>query len=207
MKKSTRALMLVLALILFTGMAIGSGSSDTDEKSEKDILVDKASEEEADNTQEKADEEKDKPAQIGTRENPIPIGQAAKIGDNWEVAVLEIDEDAWETIKAENQFNDPPKEGHQFVLAKIEAKYVGDDSGTPWLDLSIKYLGSGGNSFDDSVGVKPDALDDKGEMFAGATVTGYDGWEVASDEVKGGLLIIEESLSFSDTRLFFEAVK
>lgn len=150
-------------------------------------------------------------APVGTRENPAPLGTEVKVGDNWRVAVVDIVEDAWPIIREENMFNEPPAEGHQFVMARLKFTYVGNESGTPWLDLMTGYLGANGVLYwrggDTSCGVIPDPIYDVDELFPGASAEANVCWSVPSSAVKGGLIAVEEFLSSDDTRVFFEGVK
>lgn len=151
--------------------------------------------------------ETDKNDELGTRANPVPIETEVKVGPNWNIAILEIVPDAWSIVKEENQFNDPPEEGNQFVMAKIRVSYVGEESDTPWTSLNIRYLGNDGNTYDSGIGVLPKPFIDIGEQFPGASADANIGWEVPVDSLVDGTIIIEESFSFEDTRVFFEGVR
>ena len=146
------------------------------------------------------------PAEVGTRNNPVPIGTSRTIGD-WEVSVVSVDLDAADAVAAENQFNDPPAEGHAFVIVGVSAKYVGKESGTFWTDVGGKILGADGNTFSDRCGVIPEDLTDEGETFGGATVTGNLCYSADAAQLEGALLIFEESLSFDDDGRAFFALK
>lgn len=146
-------------------------------------------------------------APLGTRQNPVPLGTMVQVGPNWQVAVLEINPDAWEILQQENMFNEPPEAGKQYVMARLRISYAGDESGTPWIELATKYLGSDGNTYSESCGVTPDPIMDIGEQFPGAVAEGYECWVVPSHAVKGGAIIVEESFSFADTRVFFAGVR
>jgi hypothetical protein len=144
---------------------------------------------------------------LGTRDAPLELGTVIEMGE-WTVAVTEVTLDATDAVMAENEFNDPPVEGRQFVLFRVEATYAGDDSGDPWLDFSWAIVGSGGNtfggaSFDDYCGVIPDALDERGETFPGGSVEGNVCVSAASDQLEGGTILVEETFSFEDTRAFY----
>ncbi|MEO8083374.1 MAG: hypothetical protein ABI780_06090 [Ardenticatenales bacterium] len=146
------------------------------------------------------------PAEAGTRNNPVPIGTTHKVGD-WEVNIVSVDLDAADTVAAENQFNDPPADGHTFVMVNLNAKYVGAESGTFWTEISGKVLGSGGNTFSDSCGVIPASLTDEGETFGGATITGNLCYSAEAAQLDGALLIFEKSFSLSDDGRTFFALK
>lgn len=145
------------------------------------------------------------PADAGTRENPYPAGSTVVLG-SYEVALGPTVKDATEQVAAENEFNEPPVEGRQFVMVPVTATYTGDESGTAWVDLSIQFVGSGGNTFgtgtDDYCGVIPNDLSDAGEMFAGATAEGNVCVSVPSDQVEGGVWMVEETFSFDGTSAF-----
>ena len=125
----------------------------------------------------------------GTRAQPIPVGTPATVGD-WMIVFDPTVPDAGEVIAAENQFNDPAPAGKQFVMATVHATYNGAGSKAAWLELRIQFVGVGGNTFGSSpadyCGTIPDALNDAGEVFAGATASGNECAAVASDQVAGG---------------------
>lgn len=197
MRRRILAVLVVLGLLLVLGVAgcnsaDGTGAEVVSDESE-DASVDEA---------EPASEEADA---IGTRQNPLPVGTTAKVG-SWEVAVTEVNTNANDVVAQANTFNEPPVEGSQYVLVTVNAKYVGDESGTFWVDMSYKFYGSGGNTFDsggESMAVAPNPISDAGETFPDASISGNIVFEVPADQLEGGAIIMEESLSFDDTRTFF----
>jgi hypothetical protein len=78
---------------------------------------------------------------LGTRANPIPIGDAARIGD-WSIAVQRVAPEGTEAVLAENQFNDPPQDGRQFFLINLAATFSGANSGSVLGDLRFQPLGN-----------------------------------------------------------------
>lgn len=186
-------LVVMLALLVVVGVA-GCGSSDG---TGAEVVSGDSPQQETE-----AAAEADAP---GTRTNPLPVGTTAKVGD-WEVTVTAVNTNANDAIAAANQFNDPPVAGSQFVLVTVDAKYAGEESGTFWVDMSYKFYGSGGNTFDSggqSMVVPPNPLSDAGETFPGAAVSGNMVFEVPTDQIEGGAIIMEGSFSFDDTRVFF----
>ncbi|MDT3439010.1 hypothetical protein [Pseudofrankia sp. BMG5.37] len=142
----------------------------------------------------------------GTRRNPVLAGTTVKIGD-WQVALGLTNLNANDQVAAENQFNAPPATGRQFVLVPVQVTYTGTESGTAWVNLSIKFYGAGGNTFgggpNDSCGVVPHDLIELGEMFPGANGSGNECVSVPADQVAGGAWIVEESFALDDNRVFF----
>jgi hypothetical protein len=141
---------------------------------------------------------------LGTRGNPAPIGATASIGD-WDVTITNVDRDATARVLEANMFNDEPVEGRSFVLWEVEAIYTGTESATAWIDLNWKIVGAAGNSFgsgmDDYCGVIPNSINDKGETFPGAVVTGNVCIAAESAQVDGGTILVEEL--FGGSRTFF----
>ena len=210
----------LLAAACGGGPADGSGVAVVeDEPSEVEVAEDESldasdddAEVEAVPDQDELDEEAEQdesPAddsELGTRDNPLEIGTRIEMGD-WTLAVTDVMLEAADAVMAENQFNDPPVDGRQFLMFSVDATYQGDDSGTAWLDFSWAIVGSAGNTFgtgmDDYCGVIPDPLDDTGETFPGGSVSGNVCVSAESDQVEGGTIRIEESFSFDDTRAFY----
>jgi hypothetical protein len=83
---------------------------------------------------------------LGMRENPIPMGQEAQVGDR-NVKVVSATLDATSSLLAEDEFSDPPQEGSQYVLVTIDATYTGTESSTFWMDMTLKLVGGKGNTF------------------------------------------------------------
>ena len=138
----------------------------------------------------------------GTRENPAPLGSVARVGD-WEISVVKVNTDAAKIVADENQFNEPPKAGYNFVLWEVEATYVGEESGELWLDTTWQVVGSAGNSFDESCGVIPNDISDAGETFSGATVKGNECVGVEKAQLDGATIMVESLFAVESDRTFF----
>lgn len=193
-----------LAAVATLAEASSSGEGDTivstdaaEDSAAADALTDEAPAGEASEEEGPTDD-----GALGTRTNPAPIGSTAQIGD-WQVTITKVTKNANKAVAKENSFNDEPKAGEQFVLWKVDGTYTGDESGTPWVDLSWKLLGSDGNTFNDSCGVIPDPLSDVGETFSGATVSGNVCVAAESAQLDGASILVEESFALDDSRTFF----
>lgn len=139
---------------------------------------------------------------LGTRENPAPLGSTARVGD-WEISVVKVNTDAAKIVAEENQFNEPPASGFNYVLWEIAAKYVGEESGNLWIDTTWKVVGFDGNSFSESCGVIPDDITDAGETFTGASVSGNDCKAVEAVQLDGATILVEASFDLESNRTFF----
>ena len=140
--------------------------------------------------------------ELGTRENPIPLGQEAQVGP-WKVKVADVTVQHHDFVLDHNQFNDAPEAGKQYVLITVEATRTGEDAAAFWVDMYYLFVGDGGNTFDSGFAVAPDSISDTGEAYKGASVSGNLVFQVPSDQVAGGALRLEESFSFEDTETFF----
>jgi len=138
---------------------------------------------------------------VGTRENPVPIGTPVDLGDGWQIAVLSVIPDATNVVLKENQFNAPPEPGNQFFLARIQVKYTGSGSDTFGGGYRLQAVGPssvGYSTFRNSAGVIPDPLPDS-ELFSGGVIEGNIGWEIKSSDAST-LVMYDNPISFGDSK-------
>lgn len=176
---------------------VPEGSGETDDSG--DVVVDETSPE---TTEAPASD-----SGAGTRDDPIPLGEAADTGDGWTVTVVDVNFDAAAAIAAENQFNEPPAAGRQFVMPTLEVTYDGTEAQANTFELGITAVGDGnveyGGSFDDSCGVTPNGLTDANDLFQGGSVTGTVCWSVETADIDSLVMIVEPSFSFEENPVFF----
>lgn len=110
-------------------------------------------------------------ADLGSRENPLPIGTTVILDDGmggiWEITLSPPTLEANKLVQDENMFNENPPEGFQYALLPVSAKYLGDDTGTPAWDLEFSFVSKAGTThkeFDVSV-VGPDELSNVNELY------------------------------------------
>src|SRR5690625_1268979 len=115
-------------------------------------------------TEEPTQESTEEPSpEAGTRENPFRIDDPVG-NDDWDIQLGEPYE-AWDEVRAENQFNDPPGEGMEFWILPVTVTYVGEETGDPFWDLDFGFVGDDSRTYDDDCGVIPDELYDVGEVY------------------------------------------
>lgn len=138
----------------------------------------------------------------GTRANPYPLGTEISQGD-WTVAINGVTPDATDQILAENQFNEPPAEGSQYLMVNITATYNGTDpeGATPW--VRAEYVTADGNtiSSSDAMVVEPDSFDSLSTLYEGASTTGNYAFAVPSDTALEGTVAITPDM-FGDKAFF-----
>lgn len=121
---------------------------------------------------------------LGTRENPMPRKTWVDLGDGWSINLCCVVPDATRAVLNENMFNDPPKAGHQFFLAKLTACYNGAGSDRFDGDYRLRAVGASNvaySTFENYCGVIPEKLPDP-EVFTGGCIEGYVGWEIRSSD-------------------------
>lgn len=135
-----------------------------------------------------------------------PFGTPVEVG-SWAITVTGVTPDDTETILEEHPFNDPPPTGMQFFVAHLEAEYVGSDSGSFWVDLTLKAVGESRvayEPFGSDCGSITDDIYDTGETFPGGKIAGNVCWTVHTGDVPTLVMLAEESFGFDDdTRVFF----
>lgn len=128
-----------------------------------------------------------------SRTNPAPINEVQTIAKeyfdvntNVSVRVMETirGNEAWEKVKAENQFNNPAPDGYEYILAKI-AFSVLDISN----DTAVSVSGWDFKSFsgkNEEIKVGPSTICPKpeleGKLFAGGSTEGYVVFTVKKDD-------------------------
>jgi hypothetical protein len=137
-------------------------------------------------------------------DSPLAVGRVARIGD-WNLRVTSAVADGTSMVLEHDEFNDTPEDGQQYYLVGLEATYVGEDSGSFWVDMTLKSVGASRvayEPFDSDCGFIPDDINDTGEAFPGGTVTGYFCWAIDSSDADSLVMIAEEWASFDDVRTF-----
>jgi hypothetical protein len=108
----------------------------------------------------------------GDRGSPVPPGELADIGEGWRLQVLNVIEDGTELVLAENQFNDPPRDGTKFTLVEVALGYYGlDDPGNAFIP-SISGVAAASVELDEDCGVIPDDFRTSTELFSGGVTSG-----------------------------------
>lgn len=128
-------------------------------------------------------------------EDPLAIGTPGRVGD-YEITVLSVIPDAADTILAHNQFNSDPAPGTLFFLARVQVTYVGETSGTPWLELSLNAVGRNPDApyseFEHSCGEIPESGSViSTELFTGGKIEYNICWAI--DQADVGILMLDVS--------------
>jgi len=145
--------------------------------------------------------------QLGTKDNPTPIGQHLDLViDNdtyFRITVLEAirGDQAWQMVYQANMFNDVPEEGKEYVVAKIRVECTNTRVPNKTLSINAWNFGTLSNNqlFEDIFIVDP-SPELNAELLPGGIVEGYVSEIVFKDD-PNALLYYKDFLS--DMRFFF----
>lgn len=140
-----------------------------------------------------------------SRAVPIPVGSVGAV-DDYEISVVSVTPWANDIVMAENQFNDPPQEGNQFFIARVTVTYVGNETGTPFVDLNFKAVGdssAGYTTFNNSCGVYPDDAFTISELFPDGSAEFNVCWQITSTDQDSLVMYVEPLISFRSESVWF----
>ncbi len=118
-----------------------------------------------------------------TLDDPVDAGGIMEGTDGTGIVATAIVEDAWELIRAEAHFNDPPAEGKRFYMVTVEVAY---NIGEGFLTVDETDFALTGDHravyvpLWDSCGVTPDELN--GELFIGVKIKGNLCFEIPEND-------------------------
>lgn len=140
-----------------------------------------------------------------TREDPAPFGTPVMVGD-WSIRVSRVQFNADPIVLATNQFNDPPPDGYQFVMALIDATYLGPETGDLMWDANFKVVGPSNRAFDQGdpgCGVVPRDMSSLPEAYPGGRVTANACWAVPQSDIRSLVMFTDTSVGLNQGRQFF----
>lgn len=146
----------------------GAGEGDADVEPAGGAVED--SEDSESESAETVEPEEEPTAEEGTRSNPYPIG--TEVGNEEWTIVLGDPRESGDEIQAENRYNDPADDGFEYYIVPMTATYTGDETGQAAWDLTVRFVGSDGVTYDDRCGTIPDPIRDVGELYEGGVAEG-----------------------------------
>ena len=139
---------------------------------------------------------------LGSSNNPYPAstpGEVTFLDKAWAIRVVDVTEDAWPLIEAENRYNDPPEADTQFYMVTLRVDNVGRNKGlfVDKLRTVGQAVGWVYTTFGDSCGVIPN-----GRSREVLPTFGFEMnicWQVASSDVPSLMMFWEGGYGESDT--------
>ena len=145
----------------------------------------------AENTEgQESEEVAEEPAEssVGVRSNPLPMGDTITtdvnmydddfnaLGASLDLTVTEVirGQEAWDIITAENQFNEPAKEGYEYILVKVKGmlKDAETEDYPLWFSSGdFQFVDKEGATYDSFSVVIPNELGT--ELYNGGSSEGY----------------------------------
>ncbi|MCK9439829.1 MAG: hypothetical protein M0Q13_00185 [Methanothrix sp.] len=139
-------------------------------------------------------------AELGTRENPLPIGTTMDLGDGWQIKILKVYPDATQKIRNENPFNGKPDEGNQYFMATIEARYSGEKEESFPGRYRLHVVGASSLVSEPPLwGVVPNDLPINQDVFPGGVISGNVYWEIKSSDADSLVLYDDKA----EDRIFY----
>jgi sRNA-binding carbon storage regulator CsrA len=130
------------------------------------------------------------------------LGEAVLSDEGLEITVLDVQRDAWQQIYAMNEFNKKPTEGMEYILVRVQARYVGGRERTVSVNpFAFRVTGEKGVIYERPLLTIDEEL--RVELFEGGAFTGLLGLEVAQGE-KGLILIYDPGLGSTPRYLSLE---
>lgn len=129
-------------------------------------------------------------------DDPVPYQTSVKLSQ-WQIGVSLADLDATDTVLDFVPFNDPPAQGHVYVLVELSGEYLGSGIAQPVFDWKLE-----GPDFEHTpdgleCGVIPESIYDVGDVAAGASFKANVCFEVPTEAI-GPDLVLSLGL-FDDT--------
>lgn len=175
---------LVVILLLFIALIMFSGS---DEDPEVTVTDNPDSQTETTSSETEPAEEKPAESAVGSRSNPVPLGSTATITGNIydedsnsfdatiDITIKEVKrgQEVFDTLVAENEFNEAPAEGFEYMMVTAEAtvKDAGtDDFAYLFSGSDFDFISSDGQTYEMVSVVTPNELFE--ELYNGGTASG-----------------------------------
>lgn len=140
-----------------------------------------------------------------SRAEPVGIGTPI-VFESWTVTVTDVlrGDAAQQAIAAANQFNDPPREGFEYVIATLQLENTSDkpEAQSASSAISLRATGDRNVAYASAAVVPPQPFE--GELFPTGTATGQQVLEVPSGE--GNLMLMVSALFSFDEPVRFVAV-
>jgi len=198
-----KKIMLIGSAILLLVLA---ACGDIDEKNSREVTP--KNEAAAQEVVEKEAEEVVVEKPIGTRSNPLPVGETITVKENiyddssnayeslLEVTLLETirGDAAWAIIEKENMYNEPAVEGFEYVLIKVKGflkESKTEDDSLYFSNMSFNFVSNEGEVYEWASAVVPNELSKElynggsGEGFIAGQVKIEDDFKVSYDSSEG----------------------
>jgi len=162
----------------------------------------------SDDSEQQADElaeELEAAGLTGTRDDPVPAGTAAPVGQGFTVSIDAVDPDAFAAVEAGGGWASEPEAGNQLVMVDVTVGYSGSEEPVDVGDVSFTAVGGTSGVGVDFYGCS--GLDDElrsydTALMNGGVASGAICGEVPSSDIAG--MVLNVGANFSDNTVFFD---
>ncbi|MGV8026169.1 MAG: hypothetical protein AB2L18_06405 [Anaerolineaceae bacterium] len=151
--------------------------------------------------------------EVGTRSNPVPLGQPLGLVyqniANFQITILEVmrGQDAWNMISQANMFNEQPSEGMEYILAKVGITHQTSTQQDYTLSIDSFYFKSvSNNQILDSPSIVEPEPELNANLFPGGYGEGYITVLTYADD-PAPLIVFEDWISFDSNPFYFATIR
>jgi hypothetical protein len=147
------------------------------------------------------------PPQGFSRSNPFPATGVANV-PNWDVEVLDVvrGDEAWSRIQSANQFNEPPPEGMEYLLAQVRVTSTYGDEQTHHIGGSDFMVTGERNVCYSPASVASPQQELDAELASGGRATGWLPFLISAGE-SDVMLVLDERANFDDAGVRYIALQ
>jgi hypothetical protein len=142
-----------------------------------------------------------KGGELGTKDNPIPIGKQATVGD-WKINVVSADLNADAELKDAAAYQ-PPDPGNQYVIVVVDATYGGELPDSFSNGLGYQIVGKSGDTFDSTEVGLDNSIANSNAQITNGSVSGPVVFQVPSTQVDGAMLWMAPASAQTETGIYF----
>jgi hypothetical protein len=140
----------------------------------------------------------------GSAGSPLAVGTGHLIGKTYRVVVTSVNLNADRAIEAANSFNSPPK--GRYVLVGLAVQYLGNDTGSPWIDLREHFVGADAREYDSSqcaaVVARPGIF--QPDLEHGGRSHFQICFDVPPDAIAGAKIFLNETFEFDGPKVYWK---
>ena len=139
-----------------------------------------------------------------SRTEPISVGTSSLVG-SYAVEVITTEPDATDQIVTDESFNEPPADGNQFFMVTVSVTNHGEESVSPWWDLTFNAVGDQAIGYTESAnscGYIPNGAYEAPELAPGESAEFNVCWQVPTEEASSLVMYVDSGYA-SDERAWF----
>lgn len=135
------------------------------------------------------------PNAVGSRSDPVELGDAKDVGSGWQLRVLEVDADAGAAIAELRDANEPPGPNESYVLVTLQLAFTprGNELYGQPQNVLLSLVDERGTEYlphERPCGLFPNAVFTYPAVEPGGEITANQCWAVPTDKLPGMRLLV-----------------